>query len=217
MDYVDDAAAWSLTPGEMADRDAYRLLLSIVVPRPIAWVSTLAEDGTRNLAPFSFFTAVSGRPPVLMFSVSARSARLGGGEKDTLRNVRATGEAVVHLVPETLAEAMNRTSGEWPPDVDEFVQAGLTPVPCIDVRPPRVAEAPIALETKLHQLVPVTDSGNTLVLVRIVRFHVRRDLLRENGLVDAALLAPITRMGGPEYAHLGTVFSLERPAPESRI
>ena len=120
-------------------------------------------------------------------------------------------------MPETLAEAINRTSASGHPDVDEFVQAGLTPVPCIDVRPPRVAEAPIALETKLHQLVPVTDSGNTLVLVRIVRFHVRRDLLRENGLVDASLLAPITRMGGPEYAHMGTVFSLERPAPKSRI
>ena len=214
---MNDGDSLSLTPDEMADRDAYRLLLSIVVPRPIAWVSTLAEDGTRNLAPFSFFTAVSGHPPVLMVSVSARSARLGGGEKDTLRNVRATGEAVVHLVPETLAEAMNRTSGEWPPDVDEFVQAGLTCAPSVDVHPPRVAEAPIALETKLHQIVPVANSGNTLVLLRVVRYHVRRDLLRENGLVDAALLAPITRMGGPEYAHLGTVFSMERPAPESRI
>jgi flavin reductase (DIM6/NTAB) family NADH-FMN oxidoreductase RutF len=208
---IDDGNRVSLVPGEMEDRDAYRLLLSAIVPRPIAWVSTLAEDGTRNLAPFSFFNAVSGRPPVVMFSVSPRSARLGGGEKDTLRNVRATREAVIHLVPQSLTEAMNRTSGEWPPDVDEFVEAGLTPLPSIDVRPPRIAAAPIALETKLHQLVPVEDSGNVMVLCRVVRYHVRADLLRASGLVDASLLAPITRLGGREYAHLGEVFSLERP------
>ena len=208
---MDQSSLVSLVPDEMEYRDAYRLLLSAVVPRPIAWVSTLAADGTPNLAPFSFFNAVSGRPQVVMVSVSPRSARLGGGEKDTLRNVRATKEAVVHLVPETLAEVMNRTSAEWPPEVDEFSEAGLTPAPSVDVRPARVAEAPLALETKLHQIVPVEDSGNTLVLLRVVRYHIRADLLRDNGLIDASLLAPITRMGGPEYAHLGSVFSMERP------
>ncbi len=201
----------SFVPDEMEPRDAYRLMLSLIVPRPIAWVSTLSPDGAPNLAPYSFYTGVSGNPPVVLFSVSPRSARLGGGEKDTLRNVRATGEFVVNLVAEPLAEAMNQTSGEYPPGVDEFAQAGLTAAPSVDVRPPRVAEAPAALECRLHQLVPVEGSGSVMVLGRVVRYHVRADLHRESGLVDAAALRPVARLGGSEYAALGEVFSLERP------
>ncbi len=201
----------SFIPDELEPREAYRLMLSLIVPRPIAWVSTLGADGTPNLAPFSFYTGVSGNPPVVLFSVSPRSARLGGGEKDTLRNVRATGEFVVNLVTEALAEVMNQTSGEYPPGVDEFTQAGLTAAPSVDVRPPRVAEAPAALECRLHQLVPVEGSGSVMVLGRVVRYHVRADLQRDSGLVDAAALRPVARLGGSEYATLGEVFSLERP------
>lgn len=201
----------SFVPDELEPREAYRLMLSLIVPRPIAWVSTLGADGAPNLAPFSFYTGVSGNPPIVLFSVSPRSARLGGGEKDTLRNVRATGEFVVNLVTEALVEVMNQTSGEYPPGVDEFTQARLTPAPSVDVRPPRVAEAPAALECRLHQLVPVEGSSSVMVLGRIVRYHIQADLHRDSGLVDAAALRPVARLGGSEYATLGEVFSLERP------
>lgn len=206
----------SLVPDELAPRDAYRLLLSAVVPRPIAWVSTLSPDGTPNLAPYSFFNGVSGNPPVVMFSVSQRSARLGGGEKDTLRNVRQTGEFVVNIVDESLAQAMNLTAGEWPPEASEFELAGLDAAPSLAVKPPRVAAARLAMEARLHQIVPVLESTNTLVLGRILRYHLQEDLLRDNGLIDATRLQPIARLGGDEYATLGRVFAMQRPQVQRR-
>ena len=133
----------TLVPDEMEHRDAYRLMLSVVAPRPIAWISTIGADGTPNLAPYSFFTGASGRPPTLLFSVSpARNKQV----KDTLRNVQETGEFVVNLVSEELREAMNLTSGVWPYEVDEFEAAGLEVLPSMDVRPPRVAASPVAME-----------------------------------------------------------------------
>ena len=196
-----------IEPAALDPRDAYRLFASIVVPRPIAWVSTVGTDGTRNLAPFSFFNAVGGNPPTVMFSVSARA----GQPKDTLRNAREMGEFVVHIVDEALAERMNRTSGEWPYEVDEFEQAGLTAVASSAIRPPRVAEAAIAMEGKVTQIVPVDGTQYTMIVGRIVRYHVRADLLRESGLVDALRLRPVARLGGDEYATLGRVFEMLRP------
>ncbi len=201
----------TLAPENMEPRDAYKIMLSVIVPRPIAWISSLGADGTVNLAPYSFFSGVSGHPPVVMFSVSQRSARFGGGVKDTLRNVQETGEFVVNVVNEPLVEAMNQTAGEWDYGVSEFEQAGLATAPSVVVKPPRVAAAPVAMEAKVHQVVPVDGSNNTMVLGRIVRYHIREDLLRSEGLVDAALMRPVARLGGPEYARLGEVFSLERP------
>lgn len=197
----------SIAPDELPPRDAYRLMLSVIVPRPIAWVSTIGADGTLNLAPFSFFNGVGGTPPTVMFSVGLRKGQI----KDTLRNVRETGEFVVNLVNEELAEAMNRTSGEWSYNVNEFELAGLATAPSIDVRPPRVAAAPVAMEAKVTQLVPVIGTTSTMVLGRILRYHIREGLLRPNGLVDATLLRPITRLGGDEYATIGRVFSMVRP------
>mgnify|MGYP005846047455 CR=1 FL=1 len=201
----------SLAPDDMDRRDAHRLMLSLVVPRPIAWVSTLGADGTLNLAPYSFFNGVSGDPPIVMIAVSGRSARSGGGVKDTLRNAQETGEFVVNLVDETLAAAMNLTAGEWDYTVDEFALAGLEPAPSVDVRPPRVAAARAAMEARVHQIIPVAGTTSTMVLGRIVRYHFREDLLRPDGLVDAARLQPLARLGGPEYARLGEIFAMERP------
>ncbi len=204
----------TFVPDEMPPRDAYRLLLSSIVPRPIAWVSTLNPDGNPNLAPYSFFNAVSGEPPIVMISIGRRAERFGGGPKDTLYNLQASGEFVINLVDESLVEAMNQTAGEWPRGVDEFAIAHLAATPSADVRPPRVAAARIALEARLHQIIPISGSTNTLVLGRIVRYHIREDLLRENGLVDATRLLPVARLGGAEYAAIGNVFSLERPQVE---
>jgi flavin reductase (DIM6/NTAB) family NADH-FMN oxidoreductase RutF len=197
----------SIVPDELPPRDAYRLLISVVVPRPIAWVSTIGADGTPNLAPFSFFNAVGGVPPIIMFSVGQRR----GTAKDTLRNVRETGEFVVNLVSQELGEAMNQTSGEWPYEVNEFELAGLATGPSVDVRPPRVAAAPVAMEARVTQIVPVEGTYSTMVLGQVLRYHIRDGLLRPNGLVNATLLRPLARLSGDEYATLGDVFAMPRP------
>ena len=197
----------TIVPDDLPPREAYRLMISVVVPRPIAWVSTIGAGGIRNLAPFSFFNAVGGAPPTVMVSIGRRA----GQPKDTLRNIEETGEFVVNIVDETLATQMNHTSGDWPYEADEFDLAGLAVAPSIDVRPPRVAAAPVALEVRMTQIVPVDETTYTIVLGRVLRYHIREGLLRPNGMVDATLLKPIARLSGNEYATIGGVFSLARP------
>lgn len=199
----------SIFPQDLQPRDAYRLLISIVVPRPIAWVSTVGADGSLNLAPFSFFNAVAGHPPTVMFSVGQRQ----GVPKDTLRNVCETGEFVLNVVDEALAEKMNLTSGEYAYKVNEFEHAGLTPLASTLVKPPRVAEAAITMECRATQIVPVQDTTYTMVLGQVQVFHLRDGLLRPNGAVDAERLKPVARLSGDEYATLGHVFQLKRPNP----
>jgi flavin reductase (DIM6/NTAB) family NADH-FMN oxidoreductase RutF len=205
----------SLTPETMEARALYHLLTSICAPRPIAWVSTMNAAGVPNLAPFSFYNAVAGFPPTIMFSVSYRQ-QAEPRVKDTLRNVHEVGEFVSHVVNEELAEAMMLTSADWPPGTNEFEIAGLQAVPSVDVRPPRIALAPVAMECQVTQIVPVQGSTNVMVLGRVLRFHVREDLLRPNGLVDTIKMEPISRMGGPvEYARIGELFHLQIPDVES--
>ncbi len=189
----------------------YHLLTSIIAPRPIAWVSTIGADGIPNLAPFSFFNAVAGFPPTIMFSVSYR--RREPKEKDTLRNVREVGEFVCHIVDEATAEAMARTAMDWPTDVNEMEMAGLTAVRSTDIRPPRVAEAPVAMECQVTQIIPVEGATNVMVLGQVLRFHLREELYRpELGLIDTVAMKPITRLGGPvEYTKIGELFFLPIP------
>lgn len=208
----------SLVPEAMAAQNAarapYQLLTSIAAPRPIAWVSTVNAAGVPNLAPFSFYNAVAGFPPTIMFSVSYRVTH-EPRVKDTLRNVQEIGEFVSHVVDEALAEAMTVTAADWPPGKDEFQIAGLEAVPSVDVRPPRIAAAPVAMECRVTQIVPVEGSTNVMVLGRVLRFHIRQDLLRANGLVDTIKMKPISRMGGSvEYARIGELILLEVPKPE---
>jgi flavin reductase (DIM6/NTAB) family NADH-FMN oxidoreductase RutF len=193
---------------DLAPRDAYRLLVSLVVPRPIGWVSTVGADGSRNLAPFSFFNGVGGPPPTVMVSVGERR----GVEKDTLRNARETGEMVVHLVDEGLAAQMNQSSGEWPYEIDEFDAAGLAAVESDVVRPPRLRDAVAAMECVVKQLVPVEDTSYVMILGRVVRFHLRDGLLAPDGLVDASALRPVARLGRDDYTTLGEVFTMLRPS-----
>ncbi len=203
----------TITPGEMHPRDAYRLFISVIVPRPIAWVSTIGADGTLNLAPFSFFNGVGGTPPTVMIAVGNRV----GVPKDTLRNVQETGEFVVHIVDEALAERMNRTSGEWPYGVDEFKLAEVTAIASTEVRPPRVAEAPVAMECRATQLVPVQDTHYTMVLGQVLRYHIREDLLGPDMRVKTLELNAIARLGGDEYTAIDRVFALERPKVEQKF
>jgi flavin reductase (DIM6/NTAB) family NADH-FMN oxidoreductase RutF len=198
----------TLAVADMDGGAAYRLFISVVGPRPIAWVSSRAADGSLNLAPFSFFNAVANRPMTVMVSVSARAA---GGPKDTLRNVQETGEFVLNLADEALARQMNESSGEWEHGVSEFEKAGLSAVDSVDVSVPRVGEAAIAMECRLTQVVPVGETSYTMILGEVLRFHIRAGLLRENGLIDATKSRPIGRLGGDEYATVGRVFEMKRP------
>ncbi len=197
----------SIVPTDLEPRAAYRLLISVVVPRPIGWASTIGANGALNLAPFSFFNAVSNMPLTVMISVGQRQGR----PKDTLRNAQETGEFVINIVDEELATAMNQTSGEWAYEVNEFDRAGILPAASIDVLPPRVAAAPVALECRVTQIVPVTGTTYTMILGRVLRFHIRSDLLRPNGQIDALRLRPVARLSGDEYTTIGHVFEMKRP------
>ena len=190
---------------DLARGEAYPWLTAVVVPRPIAWVSTIAADGTVNLAPHSFFTVASAEPPVVSFT-SVRT-------KDSLRNIRATGEFVVNLAPRALAAQVNRTGTDFPPDVDELADAGLTPQASTVVRPPRVAESPVALECVAageHRFRDDPDRGSTVVFGRVVHLSVARYVLADDGLPDVTRLAPASRLGRDEWAALGEVFELRR-------
>jgi flavin reductase (DIM6/NTAB) family NADH-FMN oxidoreductase RutF len=186
----------------------YHLLTSTIIPRPIGWASTLSAGGVPNLAPFSFFNALSGEPPYLMLSIGRR----GGDAKDTLANILATKEFVVNIVGEHVAAHMNLTSGNYAPDVDEFAVSGLTRAPSRKVKAPRVAEAQVTLECVLAQAVPLPRSEYTLVIGEVVQFHIADDILDERGRVDPVKLAPIARLGGSSwYTTLGRVFEIQRP------
>ena len=194
---------------ELPGRRAYRLLVDCVVPRPIAWVSTVDADGVGNLAPFSFFQAVGAEPPSVIVSIGRHR---DGAYKDTGVNLRATGEAVVNVVTDDLAAAMNLTAGEQPFGVDELALAGLTPAPCRHVAAPRVAESPVSLECRLTQEVQIGDTENAyfVAVLEVLAFHVRDDLY-DDGRIDPRRLRPLGRLGGNAYAHPGEVFEMERP------
>jgi flavin reductase (DIM6/NTAB) family NADH-FMN oxidoreductase RutF len=197
-----------IDPAELEHTDAYKLLIGLVVPRPIGWIGTVSVDGIRNLAPFSFFNAVAATPPTVLFAPLTQAGR----RKDSLVNAETTREFTVNMVSFDLAEQMNLTSGRYSSDVDEFELAGLTPVPGGVVAAPMVAEAKANLECKVVQLVPVgrPPMDTTLVIGEVVAFHVREDLL-DGTRVDQAGLDLIGRMGGPNYTRTQDVFGMQRP------
>jgi flavin reductase (DIM6/NTAB) family NADH-FMN oxidoreductase RutF len=197
-----------LDPAAMAPPSVYKLLIGCVVPRPIAWVSTVGADGVPNLAPFSFFMGVCNEPPTIAFS----SGRREGAKKDTVANAEHTGDFVVNVVDDPLAEQMNLTSGEYAPEVDEFALAGLAPAPSVKVRAPRLAEAPISLECRVDRIIPVGRGPHSLVLGEIVYFHVRDELYDPGtGRIDMRGLRPVGRLAGNLYAHVHDIFEMKRP------
>ena len=199
-----------INPSEHDYRDIYKLMVGVIVPRPIAFVSTVSADGTRNLAPFSFFTGISANPPVICFSPMVRAS--DGARKDTLRNVEAVREFVVNAVSEGFAEKMNICSAEFPPEVDEFEVSGLTPVASDLVKPPRVQESHISMECRLMEIVEVSAKplGGSLVIGEVLRFHVD-DALIDGYKIDPDKLHAIGRMGGPTYTRTTDLFDMVRP------
>lgn len=193
-----------LDPSDLAAEQAYRLITGIVVPRPIAWVSTRSSGGVVNLAPFSAFTFVSPKPPMLAISVG----RKAGIYKDTAHNILSTEEFVVHIADSTLMTAVHESSAEFPSDVSEVEQLGLATLDSERVRPPRIARAPVAMECRFRQCIEFGDTRSRLIVGEVLLFHIRDDLL-QNGKIDTAALDPIARIAGPRYARLGEMFTLK--------
>jgi len=193
-----------IDPAQLDRRAAYKLMISLIVPRPIAWVVTISPAGSLNLAPFSYFNGISSHPPIVMIAVGARR----GERKDTWRNIEQTREFTVNVVVPELVDAMVLSSGEFPPEVDEFKEAGVTPLDSTRIAPPRIAESPVSMECTLEKIVEV--AGSALILGRVVLYHIREDLMVE-GSVDPKKLMPVARLGDDYYSHLGEVFKRARP------
>jgi flavin reductase (DIM6/NTAB) family NADH-FMN oxidoreductase RutF len=189
---------------ETLDPEAtYRLLVGVVVPRPIAWVCTLNAAGGVNLAPFSCFTFVSNKPPMVGINVGRKAGVL----KDTGCNIHARGEFVVNIADDSLIETVHASAVEYPPEVSEAELLGLETVPGERVATPRLAAAPVSLECRFHRAVAFGDTGSEFIVGEVLVFHLRDGLL-ENGKVDAARLRPACRLGGPNYARLGEIVRL---------
>lgn len=200
-----------LDPDTLNTRTMYEWMIHSILPRPIAWVSTLSSSGVANLAPFSFFQGVCARPPTLMFCpVNHRD----GSPKDTLRNLEATGEFVVNTVSAADAEAMNATSAMLPHDHSEFERFGVASAPSVKVRPPRVAGASVAFECRLDRVIRVSEgpAGGNLVLGRIAWMHVADGVIGSSGYPDPDRLNLVGRMGGTDYLRTRDRFALDRPA-----
>lgn len=192
-----------INPRDLKAEEAYRLLIGIVVPRPIAWVTSLSPDGVLNLAPFSAFTFVAPKPPLLAISVG----RKAGVYKDTARNIMATEEYVVNIADRSLLEPLHRSADELPPHVSEVAELGLETVPSLEVKPPRLAAVPVAMECRLRHCLEFGETRTRLLVGEVLLFHMRDGLMR-NGKIESAELDPIARLGGPKYATLGDIITM---------
>jgi flavin reductase (DIM6/NTAB) family NADH-FMN oxidoreductase RutF len=195
---------------DLSVKENYKLIIGSVLPRPIAFVSTLSADGVSNLAPFSFFTGVSSNPPTICFVSSRKGTE--AVKKDTLSNIEYSGEFVVNVVTEDIVEPMNETATEFPPDIDEFEVAGLTPLKAQLVKPYLVKESPINMECRLYKTIDIGDGSPgsaTIIVGEIILYHIADHLLNE-GRIDTALLKPVGRLAGMDYTTLGRRFTLER-------
>jgi flavin reductase (DIM6/NTAB) family NADH-FMN oxidoreductase RutF len=191
-------------------RTAYQWMISTILPRPIAWVSTISADGKTNLAPYSFFQGITANPPTLMFvPVNNRQ----GQKKDTVRNIEAVPEFVVNLVAHELAEQMNRTAALLPYGDSEFEKFGIVAAPSTKVRPPRVAAAPVAFECTLDRMVHIGEGplAANVIFGRIHAAHISDAVLGTDGRPDACKLDLIGRLGGEDYATTREIFTIERP------
>lgn len=190
--------------------DVYQFLTSVVTPRPIAWVTTVSPAGIVNLAPFSFFNAFGANPPVVVFSPTLTRA---GAKKDTLKNVEATGEFVVHAATADFADKVNLSAKELPPEESEVELVGLLTTPSARVKPPRLAEAAVALECVVRQIIPVGTGpiAANLVIGEVVVMHISDAVLGESGKPDPRKLRTVARLGAEFWCHTSDLFEMKRP------
>ena len=202
-----------LDPSSLPWESIYKIMIGSIVPRPIGWISTVNQAGQPNLAPFSFFNGVCANPPHVLFCPMIRGS--DGETKDTLRNVQQTGEFVANIVSERLAQAMNISSTEFPPEVNEFEAAGLATAPSVKVRPPRVADSAVQFECRLTQTIDLGSEpgGGTVVIGKVVYMHVSEEVLTDEDKIRLESLKPIGRLGGNWYTRVTDLFEILRPSP----
>ena len=189
-------------------QQCYRLLIGSVVPRPIAWVSSLDADGVANLAPFSFFTTVSHYPPMVSITVGERDHR----QKDTAANIAATGGYVIHVVTDGWETRMNGSSANFAPDRDEFAALGIETVASDLVDAPRIRDIPVAMECRHERTITFGDEWKShLVIGNVLRWHVREDLMLDGKYINPGKLAPVGRLGGPRYCRTHSIFQMKAP------
>ncbi len=197
-------------PQEIDQKAIYKLVTGTIIPRPVGWISTISEAGILNLAPFSYFNAVGDDPPHVMFSTT----RGGNINKDTLDNVLTNKQFVVNIVTEDLVEKMNLTSKAIPSTESEFELAGLTPIPSIKIKPPRVKECVVTMECEMvhhYFLEDHTNGGACVIIGRIVMFHIDESVLLEDFKINLETYRPVARMAGANYSKIGEIFSIKRP------
>jgi flavin reductase (DIM6/NTAB) family NADH-FMN oxidoreductase RutF len=190
-------------PSVTDKRQVYRLLTGAVVPRPIGWASTVNANGTTNLAPFSFFTVVCVIPPMISLTIARNP---DGSEKHTLKNVRQTGEFCFNVVTQPVWREMVDSANAIPEEDSEFEATGLTPMPCVKIKPPRVKEVPIHFECKLHQVIELGPNRHPLVIGEVVYMHVDPACMTD-GYIDMKKLDPIGRLNGFQYSTIGEIFN----------
>ena len=203
----------SLDPLQLDTKEVHKILLSSVAPRPIAFASTVDLKGNVNLSPFSYFNVFSSNPPILIFSPSRRVR--DNTTKHTLENAIETKEVVINVVNYSIVEQMSQSSREYDRGVNEFVETGLTEVPSLKVKPPRVLESPISFECKVDNIVSLGESGGAgqLIIAKVIQIHIDRDYLDAEGNIDSEKLDLVARMGGDWYtkANKESMFKIPKP------
>jgi flavin reductase (DIM6/NTAB) family NADH-FMN oxidoreductase RutF len=199
----------SIDPASLSERENYKFLIGSIIPRPIAFVTTISKDGVLNGAPFSYFNIVSSNPPMISLSIQRSSGR----QKDTARNIIETKQFVVHIVDEQNVEKINKTAANLPPEESEIELAGLTPVKSVKITVPGVKEAKIRMECSLEHSLELGGSdtpGCDFIIGKVVQFHIDNDIF-EDGRIDPKGLAAVSRLAGNNYAKIGEIFEIERP------
>ncbi|RMA97271.1 flavin reductase family protein [Hydrogenothermus marinus] len=193
---------------ELSPKQIYKLMTSIIVPRPIAWISTISKDGIYNLAPFSYFAGVSSDPPLLMVSVGSKEK---GIKKDTWQNIHETDQFVVNMVTKELLDKMNISSVAFDREINEFEKAGLTPKKADIVKAPLVAESPVNIECEKFQILEIGNMG--IIFGKVLKIHVKNEILNEKGYVDTTKLEIVGRLGGANYCIISkeNTFEVRRP------
>ena len=203
----------SIDPAELETKEVHKILLSSIAPRPIAFVSTIDAKGSVNLSPFSYFNVFSSNPPILIFSPSRRVR--DNTTKHTLENAKETKEVVINIVNHSIVEQMSKSSGEYDKGVNEFIETGLTQVPSLKVKPPRVLESPISFECNVNNIVSLGDSGGAgqLIIAKVVQIHINKDYLDSEGNIDSEKLDLVARMGGDWYTRVNkdSMFKIPKP------
>jgi flavin reductase (DIM6/NTAB) family NADH-FMN oxidoreductase RutF len=197
----------ALDPTAMTETNVYKIVAGCIIPRPIGFISTLSRAGIANAAPFSFFNGISHAPPLVCLSIADKTDKRD--PKDTLANILDTGDFVVNIVDEAIAEAQDRCAATYAADVDEMEAVGLTKVPSKLIRSPRIEESPVNFECTLVRHIPLPESSYTLVIGRIVYMHVRADILLPNGYIDPSRLRAVGRMTGNSYINTRDIFTLK--------